>query len=273
MAPTRLIRFFAEEDGQTHLGEVDVTQFADIGLTAANGERVAARLVTGSIFGGTVTEKTLHVARTGVPLAPAPFYTSLSFDAWALNYRDHAKEANIPIPDAPVLFIKPGAALNGPHSAKINVPKIAQDGSSDYEALSVIPSKTGRDIPESDAMDYVVGYTCSNDVSARTQQFKNRLDGSCPLGSVLVAPSELDPYRLDIKAIHDGSVVQDSNTREMIFDIPRIIAFLSQGTTLARGTVIMTGTGPGIGAMRSPKVVLRDGDDMRAQIPRDWHAL
>lgn len=91
-----------------------------------------------------------------------------------LNYHDHAREANMPIPDTPVLFIKPRTALNGPSPAKINVPKIAQDGSSDYEAeLSFILSKTGRDIPEDQAMDYVLGYTASNDVSARTEQFKN----------------------------------------------------------------------------------------------------
>ncbi|KAJ5544730.1 Fumarylacetoacetase C-terminal-like protein [Penicillium sp. DV-2018c] len=160
-----------------------------------------------------------------------------------LNYRDHAKEANMPIPDVPVLFIKPRTALNGPYPAKINVPKLAQDGSSDYEAeLSIILSKSGRDIPESEAMDYVLGYTASNDVSARTQQFKNSqwcfskgkndmifgrsilyvpnvnietgLDGSCPLGPVLVSPSAIgDPHSLSIKAIHNGDVVQDSNTR------------------------------------------------------------
>lgn len=91
-----------------------------------------------------------------------------------LNYRDHAREANMPIPDVPVLFIKPRTALNGPFPAKINVPQIAQDGTSDYEAeLSVVLSKTGRDIPEEEAMDYVLGYTASNDVSARAQQFKN----------------------------------------------------------------------------------------------------
>ena len=91
-----------------------------------------------------------------------------------LNYRDHAMEANMPIPDVPVLFIKPRTALNGPHPAKINVPKIAQDGTSDYEAeLTIIISKTGKDIPEEHAMDYVLGYTSSNDVSARAQQFKN----------------------------------------------------------------------------------------------------
>lgn len=91
-----------------------------------------------------------------------------------LNYHDHAKEANLPIPSEPVLFIKPRTALNGPFPAKISVPRIAQDGTSDYEAeLSFILSKTGRDIPESEAWNYVLGYTCSNDVSARTQQLKN----------------------------------------------------------------------------------------------------
>lgn len=91
-----------------------------------------------------------------------------------LNYRDHALEANMPIPDVPVLFVKPRTALNGPRPAKVNVPKIAQDGTSDYEAeLTVILSKTGKDISEEDAMDYVLGYTSSNDISARAQQWKN----------------------------------------------------------------------------------------------------
>jgi 2-keto-4-pentenoate hydratase/2-oxohepta-3-ene-1,7-dioic acid hydratase in catechol pathway len=80
----------------------------------------------------------------------------------------------MPIPDVPVLFVKPRTALNGPYPAKVNVPKIAQDGSSDYEAeLAVVISKDGRDIPESEALDYVLGYTASNDISARLQQFKN----------------------------------------------------------------------------------------------------
>ncbi|PLB47301.1 hypothetical protein P170DRAFT_511928 [Aspergillus steynii IBT 23096] len=146
---------------------------------------------------------------------------------------------------------------------------------SDYEAeLSIILSKTGRDIPESEAMSYVLGYTCSHDVSARTQQFKNSqwcfskgLDGSCPLDPVLVSPSAIgDPHSLRIRAIHNGHVVQASNTREMIFGIAKTISFLSQGTTLKRGTVIMTGTGPGIGAMLTPKVVLQDDDDMRVEV-------
>lgn len=91
-----------------------------------------------------------------------------------LNYRDHAKEASMPIPEEPVLFIKPRTALSGPHPAKINIPKIAQDGTSDYEAeLCFVISNTGRDIPKERAFDYVLGYTVGNDVSARAQQFKN----------------------------------------------------------------------------------------------------
>ncbi|KAH8882413.1 fumarylacetoacetate hydrolase [Thozetella sp. PMI_491] len=268
----RLIRFIAEEDGQVHLGDVDEKEFPDVGLATLNGEKVTASLIQGSIFDGVVTSKKLHVAQL---LSPIGMEDVPIIRCMGLNYRDHAREANMPIPDTPVLFIKPRTALNGPYPAKINVPQLAQDGSSDYEAeLSVILSKTGRDIPESEALNYVLGYTCSNDVSARTQQFKNSqwsfskgLDGSAPLGPVLVSPSVIpDPHVLQIKAIHNGAVVQDSNTREMIFDIPKTIAFLSQGTTLEKGTIIMTGTGPGIGAMRNPKVVLNHDDDMRIEI-------
>lgn len=145
----------------------------------------------------------------------------------------------MPIPDVPVLFIKPRTALNGPHPAKINIPKVAQDDTADYEAeLAVVISKDCRDVPESEAYNYVLGYTSSNDVSARTQQLKNSqwcfgkgtcawswhwdqanswlqgMDGSAPIGPVLVSPKAIpDPHKLDIKAIYNGNVVQDSNTR------------------------------------------------------------
>ncbi|OJJ66450.1 hypothetical protein ASPBRDRAFT_79313 [Aspergillus brasiliensis CBS 101740] len=276
MAPnwTNLVRFISEEDGQIHLGEVDSSTHPDVGMSILNGERIAVKLVKGTIFDGIVTDTIMHIDRL---LAPIGIEEVPIIRCMGLNYRDHAQEANMPIPDVPVLFVKPRTALNGPYPAKINVPKIAQDGSSDYEAeLSIVLSKSGRDIPESEAMKYVLGYTCSNDVSARTQQFKNSqwsfskgLDGSCPLGPVLVSPSAIgDPHNLHIRAIHNGIVVQVSNTREMIFDIARTIAFLSQGTTLEKGTIIMTGTGPGIGALRNPKVVLNDGDDMRVEIEK-----
>lgn len=198
---THLIRFIAKEDGQIHLGQIDSSTHSDVGLAVYEGKEVEAKLVLGSVYDGTVSERTMHVKQ----VCPAsndsecggkeerkksirrPDSDSLSqllsplaphevpiIRCMGLNYRDHAKEANMPIPDVPVLFIKPRTAVNGPFPATINVPKFAQDGSSDYEAeLVVVIAKDGRDIAEEDALEYVLGYTCSNDVSARTQQFKN----------------------------------------------------------------------------------------------------
>jgi 2-keto-4-pentenoate hydratase/2-oxohepta-3-ene-1,7-dioic acid hydratase in catechol pathway len=95
------------------------------------------------------------------------------------------------------------------------------------------------------------------------------LDGSCPIGPILVSQAAIgDAGALKIKAIHNSNVVQDSNTKEMIFDIATTISYLSKGTTLEQGTIIMTGTGPGIGAMRDPKVVLNHGDDMRIEVEK-----
>ena len=112
---------------------------------------------------------------------------------------DHAKEANMALPKAPILFTKPRSALTDPYPAAITIPKCAQDGTSDYEAeLCVVIGKSGRDIPEDDALDYVLGYTCSNDVSARALQmltaqwsFSKGLDNSCPIGtfSIMCLPS------------------------------------------------------------------------------------
>ena len=179
------------------------------------------------------------------------------------------------LPAAPILFTKPRTALTDPYPSAIPIPKCAQDGTSDYEAeLCVVIGKPGRDISEADALEHVLGYTCSNDVSARTLQmttsqwgFSKGLDGSCPLGPVLVAPSAIpNPQELSIKAIYNGKTVQDGHTRDMIFDVRKQIAYLSQGTTLEAGTVFLTGTPAGIGFFRNPKVVLEDGGDIRVQI-------
>jgi 2-keto-4-pentenoate hydratase/2-oxohepta-3-ene-1,7-dioic acid hydratase in catechol pathway len=143
------------------------------------------------------------------------------------------------LPKAPILFTKPRTALADPYPAVIPVPKCAQDGTSDYEAeLCVVIGKSGRNIPEEKALDYVLGYTASNDVSARTMQmltsqwsFSKGLDGSCPLGQsqtaitrvlrgllctgpVLVSPKVItDPQKLSIQAVYNGKTVQDGNTR------------------------------------------------------------
>jgi 2-keto-4-pentenoate hydratase/2-oxohepta-3-ene-1,7-dioic acid hydratase in catechol pathway len=128
----------------------------------------------------------------------------------------------MPIPKEPVLFIKPRTSISSPYPTTINVPEIGQDGSSDYEAeLAFVIAKDGRDIPEEKAGEYILGYTCSNDVSVRNQQFKNSqwcfskgFDGSAPIGPVLVRPEAIrNPGNLAIQAIYNGDVVQNSNTR------------------------------------------------------------
>jgi len=154
---THLVRFLAEEDGQIHLGQVNHEKWPDVGLAAYNGEKVDVRLINGSIFDGTVTSTTMHISKLLPPIemSEVPIIRCLG-----LNYYAAAKEAKAPVPEVPVLFVRPRTALNGPYPAAINIPKIAQDGTSDYEAeLSIVLSKSGRDIPEEEAMSYVLGYT------------------------------------------------------------------------------------------------------------------
>ncbi|KAM0453144.1 hypothetical protein ACHAPV_009100 [Trichoderma viride] len=224
MAPrwTRLIRFVAEEDGHIHLGQVD-EDILDVGLAAFEGVPISAKLIEGSLYDGVVSDTVMTVKQL---LPPISIDQGKIIRCLGLNYRDHAKEANMPIPDVPVLFFKPPHALMGPWPEKIRIPKFAQDGSSDYEAeLTLIISKTGKNIAEEDAFDHVLGYTCGNDISARTEQFKNSqwsfskgLDASAPIGPVLVSQSAIgDPHSLSIKAIYNGTVVQDSNTRYVVY--------------------------------------------------------
>ncbi|KAJ5365219.1 2-keto-4-pentenoate hydratase [Penicillium concentricum] len=175
------------------------------------------------------------------------------------------------IPPVPALFTKPRTAIANPYPDTINIPKFAQDGTSDYEAeLVVVIGKLARDITAEQALRYILGFTAANDVSARDTQmktpmpcFSKGMDSSCPLGPVLVSPAIIpDPQDLQIGAIYNGKKLQDGNTSDMIFGVCELVAYLSQGTTLEPGTIILTGTPPGIGNFRSPRIFLGDGDDI-----------
>ncbi|KAF9890634.1 hypothetical protein FE257_005765 [Aspergillus nanangensis] len=270
---THLVRFIAVEDSQVHLGQlVDTTR--DVGQDSVGGVQIAVYVINGSIFDGRVTDQVMHVKQL---LSPVSTNDCNYIRCLGLNYLDHAKEANLALPEVPILFTKPRTALTGPYPATINIPNCAQDGTSDYEAeLCVVIGKTGRDIPEDEALDYVLGYTASNDVSARKMQlittqwcFSKGLDGSCPLGPVLVSPSVIqDPQTLSLKAIYNGVTVQDGHTKDMIFSIRKQISYLSQGTTLEAGTIFLTGTPAGIGYFHNPRVVLEDGAEISVEIER-----
>ncbi len=186
---------------------------------------------------------------------------------WAigLNYRDHAAETGAPLPSEPVVFVKSTGSVVG-HGADILIPPHVTQP--DYEGeLAVVIGRRARDVPEDEALEVVEGVTCAHDVSARDHQFttgqwswSKSFDTFCPLGPVLVTPDELDLGSLDIETRVNGEVLQCSNTDQLVFGIPRLIAHLSQGLTLEPGDVILTGTPGGVGMARTPQRWLDDGD-------------
>jgi 2-keto-4-pentenoate hydratase/2-oxohepta-3-ene-1,7-dioic acid hydratase in catechol pathway len=186
---------------------------------------------------------------------------------WAigLNYRDHAAETGTPLPSEPVVFVKSTGSVVG-HGADILIPPHVTQP--DYEGeLAVVIGQRARDVPEDEALDVVEGLTCAHDVSARDHQFttgqwswSKSFDTFCPLGPALVTPDELDLGNLAIETRLNGEVLQCSNTDQLVFGVPRLIAHLSRGLTLEPGDVILTGTPGGVGMTRTPQRWLEDGD-------------
>jgi 2-keto-4-pentenoate hydratase/2-oxohepta-3-ene-1,7-dioic acid hydratase in catechol pathway len=189
-----------------------------------------------------------------------------------LNYRDHAAEARMPIPDVPTVFAKFHTAATG-HRQPIVLPKAS--AKPDYEAeFAVVIGRGGRHIPESAWREHVFGYTIFNDVSARDFQMATSqwmigktFDTFAPFGPAIVTADEIaDPHALDISLILNGEVMQRSNTREMIFRIPRLIAHLSSVFTLEPGDIVATGTPAGVGFARKPPRYLMPGDEVTVRI-------
>ena len=224
----------------------------------------SACLIKGDLFGNYAA--TDHCVKIGKLLAPIIPRTILCI---GLNYRQHAEETGAKIPEHPVLFMKAVNAVNNPGDP-IVIPKIAPN-EVDYECeLAVIIGRAAKNVSRKDALQYVLGYTCANDVSARRWQKEGggkqwcrgkSFDTFCPLGPCLVMTDEIpNPNDLEIKTLLNGKTMQDSTTSDMIFDVPGLISFLSEGTTLLPGTVILTGTPQGVGFARTPPVFLKAGD-------------
>ncbi len=178
--------------------------------------------------------------------------------AVGINYRGHAAEFGNPVPDEPILFLMPLTALVGPGDT-IVYPAISQRV--DYEAeLAIVMKRRGRNIPRGQALRYVLGYTCHNDVTARDLQKKDgqwtrgkSFDTFAPLGPCIA--TGLDPHRLQIEARVNGEIRQSANTDQLVFDVPTLVAFVSQVMTLYPGDVIATGTPPGAGPLERGDVV------------------
>lgn len=216
------------------------------------------------------TGETAPVAKVLAPLDPTAILCI------GLNYRQHAAETNAPLPQFPVLFFKNPASVQHP-GEPIVLPRWLTSGRVDYECeLAVVIGKRAKNVPRERALDYVFGYTCANDVSARDWQREGggsqwcrgkSFDTFAPLGPRLVTRDELpDPQALRIRTIINGETLQDSSTADMIFNVATLIEFLSGSTTLLPGTVILTGTPQGVGMARNPPRLLQAGDKVTVDI-------
>lgn len=189
-----------------------------------------------------------------------------------LNYRDHAAESNMAIPERPVIFSKFPTCVIAPGEPVV-IPSTSHQV--DYEAeLAVVIGRRAKNVKASRAIDYVLGYTAFNDVSARDFQFADgqwqrgkSCDTFAPMGQTIVTTDEItDPHKLSIKLVLNGQTMQDSNTDQLIFGVPELIEFLTESITLEPGDVIATGTPPGVGFARKPPVFLKPGDQMEVLI-------
>jgi 2-keto-4-pentenoate hydratase/2-oxohepta-3-ene-1,7-dioic acid hydratase in catechol pathway len=189
-----------------------------------------------------------------------------------LNYRDHAIESNMPIPETPTVFAKFPTAVIGP-GQPIVLPKASTRP--DYEAeFAVVIGKRGRHIPEDRWQEHVFGYTILNDVSARDFQMATSqwmigktFDTFAPIGPAIVTADEIeDPHKLAISLELSGELLQNSNTSQLIFNVPKLVGYLSSVFTLEPGDIIATGTPSGVGFARKPPRYLKPGDECRVRI-------
>lgn len=219
-----------------------------------------------------VTQEAANVRRVLAPVLPKMI--------WCIgqNYRKHANELGMAIPEYPVVFAKGPNTVQDP-GEPIWLPDGAQSSEIDYEAeLVVVIGKACKDVSRERALEYLAGFTCGNDVSSRDWQLKKggsqwcrgkSFDSFAPMGPCLVTPDEVsDPGILRIQSIVNGRIMQDSNTSDMIHDVPALVAFLSQSTGLLPGTVIFTGTPSGVGMAQKPPLWLKDGDEVTIAIEK-----
>lgn len=253
-----------------------IVRYADRGNVIHYGrENVdgSVRRIEGDIFGDhRTTDEVADVAKLLSPVHPADVLCI------GLNYRRHAEEGKQALPTNPVLFMKTSSAVQNPGDP-IVLPRQLRSDSVDYECeLAVVIGKRCLNVTPEEALDYVFGYTCANDVSARDWQRGGGGGQWCrgktfatfmPLGPRLITSDELpNPNSLQIRTVLNGEIMQDWNTDDMIFDVRTLVAFLSSSTLLLPGTVILTGTPHGVGFARNPPVFLKPGDTVSVEIDK-----
>lgn len=232
-------------------------------------EKDKIKKIEGDIFGKyELTEQEYDLSSVKI-LAPV---TPPNIIAIGLNYKRHAAESNMKLPERPLIFIKTTNTIVA-HEEAIQLPENAPD-EVDYEAeLVIVIGRIAKNVKEEDVFDYILGYTCGNDVSARDCQLKQdsqwargkSFDTFCPIGPYIVTDIK-NPDNLAISTKLNGIKVQDSNTSDMIFSVKQIISYCSKNMTLLPGTIIMTGTPEGVGFARRPPIYLKENDTVEIEI-------
>ncbi|KAH8886266.1 hypothetical protein GQ53DRAFT_728066 [Thozetella sp. PMI_491] len=281
---TRLIRFVAT-DGRVLRGEpIMPSEGFDLG-TVTEETALQAKVITGEDMydetGATkVSDEVVTVKKLLGPLAQSDVSI---LRCVGLNYAKHIREAGRTPPPFPFIFFKPNTCIQD-HGADVVIPRIAQDDQADYEGeLCLVLAKDAKDVPVDQALDYVAAYTCGNDVSSRKLQrdpklaggvpqwgFSKGFDTFAPLGPCLVRSDLIgDPKLLELKTIINGKVNQKEMVSDLLFDCAYLVSYLSTGTTLQKGSVIMTGTpGVGVGAGLKPPQYLVPGTQMEVVIDK-----
>ncbi len=275
----RLISYQAATESAA-LGVVSGTMWIPAVILLPDGPATMAALLAGGATALAALASAAdpgRIARDGQPLSTAPLLAPVprpgKVVAIGRNYRDHTAEEGVEAPLAPLIFSKWPSSVIGPGADIRWDPTLATQV--DYEAeLAVVIGRTARHVSEADALDYVLGYTCLNDVSARDLQFGDgqwtrgkSLDTFCPMGPVLVTAEEVpDPQALAIRCEVRGRTLQDATTADMYFGVAAIISHCSQAFVLEPGDVIATGTPGGVGIFRDPPILLGDGDEVVVEI-------
>ena len=212
-------------------------------------------------------------------ITPFQLLTPIDFRsiyAIGLNYRSHAEETGMEIPDHPMVFMKASTSIQNPGDPVV-LPRFLRSDKVDFEGeLGVVIGRPCKNVTPQEALSYVLGYTCVNDVSARDWQKEKgggqfcrgkSFDTFCPVGPCLATADEIpDPSKLNIRSFVNEEKMQESSLDDMIFDVPAIISFLSGSTTLLPGTLILTGTPSGVGEARNPKRFLVAGDEVTIEV-------
>jgi 2-keto-4-pentenoate hydratase/2-oxohepta-3-ene-1,7-dioic acid hydratase in catechol pathway len=259
----KLAQFKTKTSDEARLGKLDNGVIVDITEVASNMLDFIKKGSAAVQAAGSITPKTAY-ALDAVEYLPA--VNAGKVLAIGRNYYDHAIEGGDEPPKSPLIFTKFTNSITA-HNAPVTLHVISEK--IDYEAeLAVVIGRRAQKVKQEEALDYVFGYTCLDDVSARDLQFSDGqwvrgkgLDGFCPIGPFITTRDEIaDPQALKIEGILNGEVMQSSNTNKMIFGVAYLIHYITQAITLEPGDVIATGTPEGVGVFRNPPVLLKDGD-------------